>query len=88
MVKTYEAWSRKQVVGALCMDVEAVFPGMAKECLAGKMRNMKIHECLVRWMLNFISDRSVKMVVDGQEGTELAGTWDSHKDLQYHRYSS
>jgi hypothetical protein len=34
MVKTQEAWSKKQVAGALCMDVEAAFPSVAKECLA------------------------------------------------------
>jgi hypothetical protein len=33
---------------------------------------MKIDECLVKWMLDVMSDRSVKMVVDGQEGPQLA----------------
>jgi hypothetical protein len=36
------------------------------------MRKMRIDQCLVKWMLDFMSDRSVKMVVDGQEGTQFA----------------
>jgi hypothetical protein len=72
MAKAQEVWSRKQVSGALCMDVEAAFPSVAKDCLAHKMRTMKIDECLVKWMLNFMSDRSINMVVDGQEGPQLA----------------
>jgi hypothetical protein len=31
MSKAQEAWSRKKVAGALCMDVEAAFPSVAKE---------------------------------------------------------
>jgi hypothetical protein len=54
------------------MDVEAAFPSIAKDCLARKMRTMKIDECLVKWMLDFISDRSIKIVVNGQEGPQLA----------------
>jgi hypothetical protein len=53
------------VAGALRMDVEAAFLGMAKEYLVRQMRKMNIDECLVKWMLDIMSNRSVKMVVDG-----------------------
>ena len=36
-----------------------------------KMRNMGLDENLVRWTSNFISERRVKIVVDGQEGDEV-----------------
>jgi hypothetical protein len=72
MASVQESWSRGRVCGALCMDVEAAFPSVAKECLAKKMRAMRIDECLVRWMLDFMADRRVRMVVDGQEGDEMA----------------
>jgi hypothetical protein len=71
MATAQEAWSRKKVVGALCMDVEAAFPSVSKECLARKMRVMKVDECLVHWMIDFMTDRSVEMVVDGQEGAAM-----------------
>jgi hypothetical protein len=59
------------VLRVLCIDIEAVFPSMVQEYLVQKLRNMKIDECLVKWILHFISNRSIKMVVDSQEGTKL-----------------
>jgi hypothetical protein len=56
------------------MDVEAAFPSVAQDCLARKMRKIGIDECLVLWMLDFMMDSRVCMVVDGQEGQELAVT--------------
>jgi hypothetical protein len=53
MTTAQEAWSRKEVVGALCMDVEAAFPSVARECLAKKMRAMKCLSsliCISLWM--------------------------------------
>jgi hypothetical protein len=74
MASVRESWSNRRVSGALCMDVEAAFPSVAKECLAKKMRAMEIEECLVRWMLDLMADRRVRMVVDGQEGEEMEVT--------------
>jgi hypothetical protein len=77
MTTVQEAWSRGRVDGALCMDVEAAFPSVVKDCLAKKMRAMDIDECLVRWMLDFMADRRVRMVVDGQEdGLDLSRSLD------------
>jgi hypothetical protein len=47
------------------MDVEATFPSIARDCLASKMRKIGIDECLVAWMLDFMTERKVHMVVDG-----------------------
>jgi hypothetical protein len=62
-----QAWTGKQVTGALCMDVEATFPSVTRDCLANKIRKLGIDECLIEWVLDFMTDRSVHMVVDGQE---------------------
>jgi hypothetical protein len=69
-----KAWAQQEVAGALCMDIEATFPSVAWDCLARKMRKTGIDECLVMWMLDFMIERWVRMVVDGQEGQELAVT--------------
>jgi hypothetical protein len=69
-----KAWAQQEVAGALCMDIEATFPSVAWDCLARKMRKTGIDECLVMWMLAFMIERWVRMVVDGQEGQELAVT--------------
>jgi hypothetical protein len=56
------------------MDVEAAFPSVARDCLAKKMRKWAIDQCLVNWVLDFMMDRRVHMVVDGQEGQEMEVT--------------
>jgi hypothetical protein len=38
MAETQEAWSRRKIVAALCMDIEAAFLSVAQECRAKKMR--------------------------------------------------
>jgi hypothetical protein len=69
-----EAWVGGKVAAALMMDVQAAFPSVARECLLRKMRDMKLDECLVRWVDSFMRDRRVRMVVDGQEGDEMQVT--------------
>jgi hypothetical protein len=56
------------------MDVEAAFSSVAQDCLVKKMRKLGIDECLVEWVLDFMMDHRVRMVVDGQEGQEMAVT--------------
>jgi hypothetical protein len=53
------------------MDIEAVFPSIVQEYLVQKLRNMKIDKCLINWVVYFMSNRSIKMVIDSQEGTKL-----------------
>jgi hypothetical protein len=63
-----KAWAQWQVARALCMDVEAAFPSIARDCLAPKMRKIGVDECLVMWILHSMMERRVHMVLDGQEG--------------------
>ena len=60
-------WQRKEITGALCMDVAAAFPSVARGCLLRKMRNMGLEENLVEWMDSFMSDSRVIMSIDGQD---------------------
>jgi hypothetical protein len=69
-----KAWAQHQVAAALCMDVEDAFCSVTWDCLARKMRKIGVDECLVMWMLDFMMERWVHMVVDGQKGQELAVT--------------
>lgn len=53
------------------MDVAAAFPSVARECLVKKMRLMGVDKRLVGWTANFMTDRKVRMRVDGQTGEEF-----------------
>jgi len=74
MAEVQPAWQEKKVAAALCMDVAAAFPSVARECLLRKMRNAGLDENLVGWTDSFMQDRKVRMVVDGQEGDEMGVT--------------
>ena len=64
-------WQRKEITGALCMDVAAAFPSVARGCLIKRMRKMRIDEELVRWVSSFMQDRRVRMVIEGKEEEEI-----------------
>lgn len=64
--------SYQHCLGIHIKVVGAAFPSVARDCLARKMRKIGIDKCLVEWMLDFMTDRRVRMVVDGQEGQELS----------------
>lgn len=60
------AWSRK-ITGALCMDVATDSPSVARDCLLRRMRELGIYEGLVGWTPSFLSERSVRVLIFGQE---------------------
>ena len=62
---------KKEITGALCMDVAAAFPSVAKGCLIKRMGEMEIDEELVRWIRSFMEDQRVRMVIDGREEEEM-----------------
>ena len=57
-----EAWSDKQTIGALGMDIAAAFPSVAEKCLLRNMRNMEIGKELVEWTSSFIRECRVLWV--------------------------
>ena len=67
-------WSQGRVVGALCMDVQAAFPSVNQRCLTRQLREQGIDEDLVRWTRDFMSERSVQMVIGGEEQQPIDAT--------------
>lgn len=44
-----ESWKEKEIIGAICMDVAAAFPSVARGCLLRRLREMKVDEDIVGW---------------------------------------
>jgi len=68
MNRTQQAWKRKKVAGALLMDVQSAFNNTSKRLLAARMEALGVEADLVRWTLSFMTERRVRLVLDGKEG--------------------
>lgn len=64
------AWARGEVAGALLMDVKGAFDHVARGRLVEGMLRAGIEPDLARWTENFMTDRRVRMVIDGTEMAE------------------
>ena len=62
------AWKEKQVAGGLFMDVRSAFNNVSRTHLGKRMEALGIESDLVRWTGRFMSDRQVKLVLDGRVG--------------------
>ena len=49
IVQVEEAWKKKEVAGALMMDIKEAFPTVNRRCLVNKMRRMEVDENWVGW---------------------------------------
>jgi len=65
---TQQAWGEKKVTGALFMDVKSAFNNVSKSHLGRRMEALNIEADLIRWTGSFMSDRQVKLVLDGKPG--------------------
>jgi len=68
MERVEEAWGRGNTVAVWLMDVQGVFPRVAKGNLIKRMEQMGFEADLVRWVESFMEDRKVTMSIDGKEG--------------------
>ena len=68
MNSTQQVWNRKQVAGALFMDVKSAFNNVSTSHLGRRMEALGIQPNLIRWTASFMSDRQVKLVLDGKTG--------------------
>ena len=68
MNRTQQAWKEKRVAGALFMDVKSAFNNVSKVHLGKRMEALGVEPDLVRWTGSFMSDRQVKLVLDGKVG--------------------
>ena len=65
-----QAWSRKNVAGALLMDVKSAFNNVSRGHLIGRIVALGVESDLVRWTESFVSERKVRLVLNGQEGDD------------------
>jgi len=68
MNRTQKAWGKKKVAGALFMDVKSAFNDVDKTFLGKRMEGLGVEADLIRWTMSFITDRRVKLVLDGEVG--------------------
>ena len=71
VVEAEEAWKKKQLAGALLMDVKGAFPTTNVKALTDKMRHLEVQEDLVQWTESFMGCRSVTVEVNGEEGEAI-----------------
>jgi len=65
------AWEKDKVAGAIMLDIKGAFPTVNRDCLASKLRKMGLHEVYVRWVENFMTDRTMSIAMDGEEGEPI-----------------
>jgi len=70
MNHTQQAWEQKKIAGALFMDVKSAFNNVDKTFLGKRMEELGLEADLIRWTMSFMSDRWVKLVLDGETGDE------------------
>ena len=63
--KVNKIWKNQQLAGALLMDVKEAFDHVSQAKLAQKMADLGIDEDLIGWTQSFLTDRWVKLVIDG-----------------------
>lgn len=63
--KTQEAWNQRQLIGALFLDVKGAFDHVHPEKLVARMAELGLDRDLIRWVLSFLTDRKVQLVIDG-----------------------
>jgi hypothetical protein len=68
MNRTQQTWGRKKIAGALFMDVKSAFNNVNKEHLGRRMEALELEPDLIRWTHSFMTDRQVKIVLDGETG--------------------
>jgi len=56
------------------MDVRSAFNNVSRVHLERHMEALEVESGLVKWNSSFISDRQVKLVLDGEEGKRTQGT--------------
>jgi len=72
MNRTQPAWGENKLAGALFMDVKSAFNNVDKTLLGKRMEELGVEADLIRWTMSFMSDRQVKLRLDGETGEPSA----------------
>jgi ribonuclease HI len=64
---THEAWKRKQLMGALFIDVKGAFDHVNPRRLVIRMRELSLDGDLIRWVQSFLTDRQVQLSIDNTQ---------------------
>ena len=75
MNRTEQAWGTKKMAGPLLMDVQSAFNNTSRELLAKRLEELGVEADLVRWTISFMTNRKVKLVLDGVEGGTRGENW-------------
>jgi len=70
--RTQKVWGERKIAGALFMDVKLAFNNINKAFLGKRMEELGLETDLIRWTMSFMSDRQVKLVLDGEVGESNA----------------
>ena len=68
-----QAWGKKEVAGALMMDIKSAFNNVSRSHLAARMMRLGVDPQLVRWTLSFMEDRHIIVELDGKPGEARHG---------------
>jgi len=63
--RAHAVWKEDNITGVLLLDIKAAFPSVARGRLIHAMKAKKIDGDLIRWTESFHSERTVKMVIEG-----------------------
>ena len=62
--------NRKHIAGALLMDFKSAFNNVRRGHLVERMMPLGVENDLVRWSESFMSQRKVRLCINGQEGAD------------------
>ena len=65
------SWANKQISQACFLDISAAFDAVWHNALIEKLRSVNVKGKSLNLLQSYLSERTAKTVVDGQESTEL-----------------
>ena len=65
------SWSKKHLSQAVFLDISAAFDAVWHNALIEKLRSINVKGKCLKLLQSYLSERTAKTVVDGQESTEL-----------------
>ncbi|EED21750.1 endonuclease/reverse transcriptase, putative [Talaromyces stipitatus ATCC 10500] len=67
----HQAWANGKLAAALFMDIEGAFDHVILAKLVEVLREASVDGDLIHWVISFLSDRRVTLVIDGHVGKEV-----------------